>query len=106
MDISAYAAKLLNLQQGDVIDIMIDGEEFYLYVARQQNSILGRYPGSVSRTRANGHHFRVNSKKLCDVILCECKVSDKVRLYVGEPVNIHPYGTLLPIITRCAIYDK
>lgn len=99
IDISARVAKSLGLQHGDVIDIMLDGGEWYLYI-KHHSPVNGRHEGMVFRSNAKGNHFRVWSKALCNVVLKECKAIDKVKLCVGNPVNLYIYGTALPIIIK------
>lgn len=98
IDITACVAKHLQLSRGDVLDIMIDQDEFYLYV-RFRSPINGRHEATVFPTNKKGNHFRTSSSRLCTAILRECKATDKAKLCVGEPVASR-YGTLLPIITK------
>lgn len=98
IDISAHVAKHLQLSRGDVVDIMIDQDEFYLYV-RFRSPINGRHGAMVFPTNKMGNHFRTSSSRLCAAILRECRTTDKAKLCVGEPVESQ-YGTLLPIITK------
>lgn len=77
--------------------IMIDQDEFYLYV--RLRSPNGRHEAMVFPTNKAGNHFRTSSSRLCTAILQECKTTDKVKLCVGEPTE-NEYGKLLPIITK------
>ena len=43
IDISARVAKHLQLSRGDVLDIMIDQDEFYLYVVHQTGGMKQWY---------------------------------------------------------------
>lgn len=97
IDISARVAKHLQLSRGDVLDIMIDQDEFYLYV--RLRSPNGRHEAMVFPTNKAGNHFRTSSSRLCTAILQECKTTDKAKLCVGEPTE-NEYGKLLPIITK------
>lgn len=97
IDISARVAKHFQLSRGDVLDIMIDQDEFYLYV--RLRSPNGRHEAMVFPTNKAGNHFRTSSSRLCTAILQECKATAKARLCVGEPTE-NEYGKLLPIITK------
>jgi hypothetical protein len=99
IDITVRIAKSLNLQSGDVIDIMCDRNEYYLYV-KHRAPLIGRHEGTAFPSKAKGNHFRAWSKSLCSAILQECKIAGKVRLRVGEPIELGIYGTALPIITQ------
>ena len=99
IDISANVARHLRLSAGDVINIMTDGLEYYLYV--QYRLPAGRYEAAVFPSNKNGKHFRTSSKRMCNAILDECKTSGgKVRLCIGAPVDTEHYGKMLPIITK------
>lgn len=102
IEISARIAKLLGMRCGDAVDILSDRGEYYLYM-RHAASLNGRHEAVVYRTNRRGSHFRAASKKLCDAILTAAGVTEKARLFVGEPVDDSQYGMLLPIITRCLL---
>lgn len=99
IDITARVAKSLNLRHGDVIDIMLDAHEWYLYVKHRAPTV-GRHEGMAFRSNGRGCHFRVWSKTLCNAILSECNVCGKVKLCVGEPVKLCVYGKALPVIIK------
>lgn len=99
IDITARVAKSLGLQHGDVIDIMLDRGEWYLYI-KYHGPVAGRHEGMAYRDNAKGNHFRVWSKALCDAVLKECNVTGKVKLCVGTPVDLYIYGKALPIIIK------
>lgn len=98
IDITARVAKTLGLQHGDVVDIMLGGGEWYLYV--KCHSPFGRHEGMAFRSNSKGNHFRVWSKTLCDAVLKESGAKGKAKLCVGSPVNLPIYGTALPIIIK------
>lgn len=99
IDITARVARCLGLQHGDVVDIMLDRGEWYLYV-KYHSPVNGRHDGMAYRSNARGNHFRVWSKALCNAVLTECQVDDKVKLCVGDPVDLYIYGKALPIIIK------
>ncbi len=98
IDITARIAKYLQLSRGDVIDIMVDGCEYYLYVKRR-TPMNGRYEAMVLPTNKRGNHFRAYSRRLCSAILRASGATDTARLCVGAPVD-STYGILLPIIIK------
>jgi anaerobic selenocysteine-containing dehydrogenase len=99
IDITARVAKSLGLQHGDIVDIMHDRGEWYLYI-KYHAPVYGRHEGMAYRSNARGNHFRVWSKALCNAILKECQASDKVKLCVSDPVDLYIYGKALPIIIK------
>lgn len=99
IDITARVAKTLELQPGDVVDIMHSNEEFYLYI-KHHAPVDGRHDGTAIQTNQRGNHFRVQSKALCTAILQECKADKKVKLRVGETVALADGEKAISIITR------
>lgn len=104
IDITARVTKMLGLQAGDVIDIYIDGNEFYLYVKHRAGTIAGRHEAVLyptSRKVKQCHNMRCHSKRLCQAMQEACNTSEPLRLPVGDPVNLRG-TTAIPIITRLA----
>lgn len=99
IDITSHIAKQLHLSRGDVLDIMSENGELYLYV-RYRSPTGGRHEACVFPSNRQGKHFRASSKSLCSAILDVSGVTDKARLCVGEPKESQYHGTLLPIITK------
>lgn len=102
IEIASNVAKILNLSHGDVLDIMIDKPEYYLYVKYRADEKVGKHESTIFPTN-KGNHYRTSSCKLCSTILNECGISDKsdkAKLCVGEPIHDSQYGVLLPIITQ------
>lgn len=97
--ISAHVSKLLSLAPGDVIDIMEDDCETYLYV-RLRAPVIGRHKGLVFRSKNNSNHYVSSSITLCRYILAKCNRDNMVRLCCGTPVNLSHYGIALPIIIK------
>ena len=102
IDISASVAKHLRLCGGDVIDVMCDNDELYLYVkVRQPN---GKHKASVYQTNRHGHNFRTYSKILANAVLNECKTQGVAKLAVATPIIHEQYGTMLPLITSPELF--
>ena len=99
IEITAHLAKLLNMNQGDAIDLLSDDGEIYIFV--KHRNPIGRYPAMVYRSNKHGNHFRTWSTRLSSEILNICGVSDIARLAVGEPIyNFQDIDIALPLITR------
>ena len=102
IDITARVAKILSLNHGDVIDIIIGHTEWYLYVKHRAPTV-GRHGATVYRSNSKGNNFRTYSKKTCSYILYECEAEDQVKLWVGVPTELPAYGIAVPIITKYII---
>lgn len=100
ISISAHVSKSLSLSPGDVIDIMEDTIETYLYV-KHRAPVIGKHQGMVFRSNKHGHHHVASSVALCRYIMSKCAaVTDNVCLCCGTPVELKIYGTALPIIIK------
>lgn len=99
INISARVAKSLGLACGDVIDIMEDHGEYYLYI-KHHAPVVGRHEGMVMRSNKSGNHFIAHSVTLSRYILSKCELYNTARLCCGEAINLPNYGTALPIITK------
>lgn len=101
IDITSRVAKSLSLSEGDIIDILRSGKEFYIYVKTRNHDVVGQHAGRCRTTRPNSHaNFRTNCKKLTDAILAECNEAEVVRLAAGETMEIPNIGIVIPLITR------
>lgn len=99
IDITARVAKILSLARGDVIDILMNDSEVYLYV-HYRSPAVGRNEGAVYPTNKKGNHFRTSSRTLCRFMLCRYGGHEKVSLYVGKAINDKFKGILLPITLK------
>ena len=104
IDISARIAVLLGLEDNDVIDVLTERGEFYLYVRLKANKAVGRYEAvchpsnrSVTGRRRN---LRTYSRRLCETILKASRCSDVARLPAGDSIEFEHYGTVVPLITH------
>ena len=105
IDITARIAKLLRLQDGDVVDIDTDYGEYLLYVRLRSAQRIGRHEATVhptNRGKHNNNNFRAYSKNLCRAFRRHIGYNaDKpLRLPAGSPVIFGPNGTAIPIITH------
>lgn len=104
IDITARVSKLLDLHCGDIIDIYIEGGEYYLYLKHRANTVAGRHEATLyptSRRVKYCHNMRCHSMRLCRAMLDACSTTGILRLPVGDPVDLRG-TTALPIITRLA----
>ncbi|MBO7280559.1 MAG: hypothetical protein J6V00_05270 [Bacteroidaceae bacterium] len=100
IDISAHIAKQLNIRSGDVIDIMADRGEYYLYV--RTRAAIGRHEAQcfVTNNRAKHcHSLRAYSTRLCRAILALTGSNTKASLPCGTPGE-QSFGTAIPVITK------
>jgi hypothetical protein len=102
IDINAHVARMLGLQEGDVIDIATDGVEYYMYVRYQAARTVGRHRGRCYVTHRGKR--RQNNLRAYNVALTRAMLrgrnADAVSLPVGEAVETAELGLALPIITR------
>lgn len=69
IDITARVARIMELQRGDVIDIAIDGDEYYLFVRHRAQNVVGCHQATVWPTKERSHNFRCYSRRLCNAML-------------------------------------
>lgn len=69
IDISAHIARSLSLAPGDVIDIVCESGELYLYVKLRAGNYAGRHDGRVWATAHGKGTFRTWSKAMTTAVL-------------------------------------
>ena len=101
-DLTARGVKVLDIKPGDSIDVITDGREYYLYVARHATASWAGFKACVypSNKKRGGNHFRGWSKQLCRAILELSGIEGKAALPCGEVVTDSTGRRLLPIIIR------
>jgi hypothetical protein len=102
IDISARAARALNLSSGDIIDIAIDGTEYLLYVRMRASSACGSYQAVVHATKSRSRNFRCYSRAICSHMLA-ANPSQQLRIPFGKVIQHPQYGTMLYLITHLNI---
>lgn len=103
IEISSRIAKELQLEKGDVIDILPQDEEMYLYIKHKAPKV-GRYQAQVFTTNKRGKHCRAWSKTITEtMITLNGTKQDKLKLCVGEPTKIYHIEKALPIIYKMAL---
>ena len=103
IDISAHIARKLSLAPGDVIDIVEDGGEWYLYVKLRAGNYVGRHIGCVWATVKGGRGtFRTCSKHITDAVLSATQRSTELRCPCGSEM-VSNNTKYITIIYRCAL---
>ena len=100
INITSGVASRLRLSAGDVIDILTDGEEYYLYVKHRSPVVVGKHEGAVYYSNKHGKHCRASSVRLCREILKICNADGIARLSAGETITDEEGRELIPIITK------
>lgn len=102
-DLTARVVRALDISPGDVVDVLSDGCEYYLYVACPAKVANGgRFEAQVfpSKRKGGGLHFRGSSSRLCKAILSACNAVDKAALPCGEMTTDERGRRILPVIVR------
>lgn len=100
IDISSRVSKSLGLKQGDVIDVMDCGLEYYLYV-KLHGPTVGKHEAQCYPTKRGGHHFRAYSFRLCQEMIKASGASlHKIQLCAGESCAVNDIGDVVPIIYK------
>lgn len=86
IDISARTARMIGINSGDVLGVMSDGTEYYLYIAIRQ--ALGRHKAQCHQTNKRGQHYRAYSKELCELMLKENDCENQLSVAAGEVIEI------------------
>ena len=96
IDITSRIAKVLNLCEGDVIDIAVNGCEYQLYVKHKADSYVGSHEATGSR------NFRCYSKRLTHVMMRTqgYGFNDVLRVPAGECMTFNNYGCMVSLITK------
>lgn len=100
IDITTKLSKRLGLEAGDVIDILFDGMEFYLYVRAKADTLMGKHEAQCHPTNPecrNCHNFRVYSKRICDRIIRIAGTGSEARIYAGGDVQIQGHDAVIII---------
>lgn len=107
IDITARIAKMLHLQDGDVIDVAVQNDEYLLFVRKKAADCTGRHEASVHPTNKGKNHsnnFRAYSSRLCNAVhqvaFPKHAFDNPARFPAGNPILFGPNGTGIPIITR------
>lgn len=99
IDITSRVARSLRLEEGDVIDIGVHDNEYYIYIKAKASNIVGNHGARCFPSKKSSRNFRTYSKKLCSAILNMCG-SNVARLPAGEVESIPYIGEAMPLIIR------
>ena len=108
IDITSRIAKVLNLCEGDVIDIAVNGYEYQLYVKHKANSYVGSHEATVKPSKSGSHNFRCYSKRLTHVMMLT-QGNDFygiLRVPAGECMTFNNYGCMVSLITKINLQHK
>ena len=109
IDITSRVAKLLELKDGDVIDIAMSCEEYYLYVRYRSDGIVGVYEATCHPTKEHSRNFRAYSARLVDAVLKVCNRYSDINvalLPIGKAIKDEDGKTIIPIITLNNLINK
>lgn len=99
ISISKRIISLLQLHEGDVIDVMHHQGEYYLYVKRKE-TIAGANRVTIRKAKENHNHFRAYSTTLTSAMRKACGATGDARLCTGNLVALPNIGNVVPIITK------
>jgi len=98
IDITSRVAKILNLGDGDVLDIEKCCGEWLLFVKLRNVDVVGTHEARCYASKKNSRNFRAYSKRLCDAVLAEQQKTEKARLAMGVAIEFKHYGMAVPLI--------
>lgn len=104
IDICARVAKILHLEDGDVIDIGLQDGEYYLYVRAKSDKLIGRHEAQCFASKKRSRNFRAYSRRLSNAIL-RCMNTSKARVPAGNGIEIDSVGIVVPLVIRINIAD-
>lgn len=99
IDISSRVAKMLHLDDGDVVDVGVQDGEYYLYIRSKASEVIGRHEAQCYASKPKSKNFRAYSKRLCDAIL-RATASPLARIPAGEREEFPQLGVAVPLIIR------
>lgn len=105
IDITSRIAKMLNLCDGDVIDVAVNGPEYMLYIKHRRESIAGSHECTCHASKRNSRNFRTYSRRLCEFMrsVCECIQGTPLYVAAGDAENDELHGAMVPLITKIKI---
>ena len=106
IDITSRVAKVIDLHEGDVIDIAEDEGEYWIYIRQHADSVVGFHEATVKSSKAGSRNFRCYSARLCQYMLSVHGISGKgvtLRVPTGRTIQHSKYGTMMALVTRLNI---
>lgn len=103
--LTSYIYKTLKLEEGDVIDIILDDDN-ELYIVLKIKQAIGKHRGKVKQSKERVKTLQTYAKEVVDYMfdLCNGQDAKAIAFYVGSPCKVSGYDVALPIITHN--YDK
>lgn len=108
IDITARISDMLELHEGDVIDLLFSGEDWYLYVKYRHDKVVGRHEAQcypTNRGKRRCRNFRASSKRICDTVLA-MSGGETARVIAGNSREYSNIGKAVVIIPKCNILNK
>lgn len=103
IDISAHIARKLSLTPGDVVDIVREAGELYLYVKLRAGNYAGRHDGRVWATAHGKGTFRTWSRAMAAAVLQTAGATDNIlRCPCGSEIE-RDNKKYITIIYRCSL---
>lgn len=102
INITARIARMLGMEEGDVIDIAKERDEYMLFIRQKGTNLIGRHDARAHKIYHRRYGtFRVYSGRLTKAIMDAANTgSDTLRLMAGECMEIEGIGKAVPLITR------
>ncbi|MBD5210977.1 MAG: hypothetical protein HDS77_06905 [Bacteroidales bacterium] len=101
IDITSRIVKLLNMQAGDVVDVCQHGVEYFLYVRRTSQEIVGRHEGLCFPTSRGGRgSYRTWSVRLAKALRDVCGKEDYIVRFPCGEAQVIDEKIYVPIIVR------
>jgi bifunctional DNA-binding transcriptional regulator/antitoxin component of YhaV-PrlF toxin-antitoxin module len=102
---TSYVYKTLNLEEGDVIDIIQDNDN-ELYIVLKIKKAIGKHKGKLKLNKKGVKTLHTHTKEVVKYMFefCNEKDAKAIAFYVGSPCKVSGYDVALPIITHN--YDK
>lgn len=97
IDITSRVARMLQLTEGDVVDIGIHQDEYYLYVRTRGKDVVGKHSAQCFASKKNSCNYRAYCRKICAAILGSSEIA---RVPAGDAVELPQIGIAVPLIIR------
>lgn len=99
--LSSHVVRILGISPGDVIDVLHDGADYFLYVSHYAENVQGlRYRARCYSAKRGTSNLRANSARLCSTILSITHCQDFAALPVGNLIT-DPLGRKLLTLLTC-----
>lgn len=105
IDITSRVVKMLDLHEGDSIDVGEEYGDYYLYVRHRYDPRrkFGAFEATAYPSKTGYKNFRAYSKKLCNALFGVASVEGSRKKYspqIGSPLRDNIFGEMVPLILR------